>query len=150
VCVCVCVCNCSIQYHLSMNCGDISSPSSASVWDGFLCSSLLYSHLWSLSHSCITLMWTCQWMNMNSHFHTTIYDKTERCIANYPFMSSNIPSRPTHGIYISQLIRIGRICSSYEEFVKRNMLFTRQGFLHSKLVTSFKTFNHWQIWYLSE
>ena len=47
-------------------------------------------------------------------------------------MSSNIPSGPAYGIYISQLVRIGRICSTYEEFVKRNRLITtrliRQGF----------------------
>ena len=59
-------------------------------------------------------------------------------------MSSNIPSRPAYGIYISQLVRIGRICSTYEEFVKCNRLLTtrliRQGFLYVKLVKSFKKF----------
>ena len=52
-------------------------------------------------------------------------------------MSSNIPSGPAYGIYISQLVRIGRICSKYEEFVKRNRLITtrliRQGFLYVSL-----------------
>ena len=32
---------------------------------------------------------------------------------NFPFMSSNIPAKPTYGVYISQLIRIGRICDSF-------------------------------------
>ena len=47
-------------------------------------------------------------------------------------------------IIISQLVRIGQICSTYEEFVKRNMLVTsrliKQGFLYVKLVRSFKKF----------
>ena len=29
-------------------------------------------------------------------------------------MSSNIPSKPAYGVYVSQLVRIGRICSCYE------------------------------------
>ena len=65
-------------------------------------------------------------------------------IVNFPYMSSNIPSGPAYGIYISQLVRIGWICSTYEEFVKRNMLVTsrliKQGFLYVKLVRSFKKF----------
>ena len=56
-------------------------------------------------------------------------------------MSSNIPAVPSYGIYISQLVRI---CSTYDEFVKRNMVITsrliKQGFLYTKLVTSFKKF----------
>ena len=76
-----------------------------------------------------------------------MYDKRDSFnfkIVNFPFMSSNIPSGPAYGIYISQLVRIGRICSTYEEYVKRNRLITtrliRQGFLYVKLVKSFKKF----------
>ena len=35
---------------------------------------------------------------------------------NFPFMSSNIPAKPTYGVYISQLIRIGRICDSFSYY----------------------------------
>ena len=53
----------------------------------------------------------------------------------------NIPSGP---IYISQLVRIGRTCSTYEEFVKRTVLVTsrliKRGFLYVELVRSFKKF----------
>ena len=65
-------------------------------------------------------------------------------IVNYPFMSSNIPSGPAYGIYVSQLVRIGRICNNYDEFVGRNRLITtkltRQGFHYTKLVRTFKKF----------
>ena len=50
-----------------------------------------------------------------------------------------IPSGPSYGVYISQLIRIARICSNYEDFTKRNKLITtrliKQGFLYIKLVS---------------
>ena len=45
-------------------------------------------------------------------------------IVNFPFMCSNIPAGPAYGIYISQLVRIGRICDNYEDFVSRNRLVT--------------------------
>ena len=58
-------------------------------------------------------------------------------------MCSNIiPARPTYGVYISQLIRMNRICENFDAFVKRHRLLTerliRQGFWNSKLCNSFK------------
>ena len=35
-------------------------------------------------------------------------------ITNFPFLRSNIPSSPAYGVYISQLIRYARDCSSYQ------------------------------------
>ena len=49
------------------------------------------------------------------------YDKRDNFnfrIGNFPFMSSNIPAGPSYGIYISQLVRVGRICNTYDEFAK--------------------------------
>ena len=31
-------------------------------------------------------------------------------VVNFPYMDRNIPTKPAHGIYISQLVRIGHIC----------------------------------------
>ena len=65
-------------------------------------------------------------------------------IVNFPYMDSNIPSKPAYGVYISQLVRIGRICDSYKSFFTRHHQLTsrlvKQGFLYNKLVTSFKGF----------
>ena len=36
-------------------------------------------------------------------------------------MCSNIPTKPTYGVYISQLIRISRICDKFDSFVKGNV-----------------------------
>ena len=54
----------------------------------------------------------------DGHFTTTVYDKRDSFnfrIVNSPFMSSNIPTGPSYGINIAQLVRIGRICSTYDE-----------------------------------
>ena len=48
-------------------------------------------------------------------------------------MCSNIPAKPTYGVYVSQLIRISTICDNYVSFVKRHRLLTerliKQGFI---------------------
>ena len=60
-------------------------------------------------------------------------------------MCSNIPAKPTYGVYVSQLIRISRICDNYVSFVKRHQLLTerliKQGFWYNKLSVSFKKFS---------
>ena len=40
-------------------------------------------------------------------------------ITNFPFLSSNIHSSPAYAVFISQLIRYARACSSYECFILR-------------------------------
>ena len=60
-------------------------------------------------------------------------------------MNSNIPIKPAYGIYISQLVRIGRICEEYSAFMDRNRMITdrliKQGFRYSKLCKTFKKFS---------
>ena len=56
-------------------------------------------------------------------FITEVFDKRDNFnfnIVNYPYMCSNIPAKPTYGVYISQLIRISRICDKFDSFVKRH------------------------------
>ena len=58
----------------------------------------------------------------DGQLHTSIYDKQDDFIfhiTNFPFLSSNIPSSPAYGVFISQLIRYARACSSYECFILR-------------------------------
>jgi hypothetical protein len=54
-------------------------------------------------------------------------------IVNFSFICSNIPETPAYGVYISQLIRYYRACGSYQDFLDRGLLLTRnllnQGFL---------------------
>ena len=52
----------------------------------------------------------------DGQLHTSIYDKRDDfnfLITNFPFLSSNIPTSPAYGVFISQLIRYARACSSY-------------------------------------
>ena len=58
-------------------------------------------------------------------------------ITNFPFLSSNIPSSPAYGVFISQLIRYARACSSYEGF----MLRTGRPVSYSNRDTSWNTWN---------
>ena len=53
------------------------------------------------------------------HLHTSIYDKQNEFnfnISKFPFLSSNISPLPAYGVFISNLIRYARACSSYECF----------------------------------
>ena len=56
----------------------------------------------------------------DGQLHTSLYDKRDDFnfhITNFPFLSSNIPSSPAYGVFISQLIRYARASSSYECFI---------------------------------
>ena len=53
---------------------------------------------------------------------TSLYDKRadfDFHFTNFPFLCSNIPSSLAYGVFISQLIRYARACSSYECFILR-------------------------------
>ena len=59
-------------------------------------------------------------------------------------MCSNIPSAPAYGVYVSQLVRYGRVCCNYEDFVDRVKLLTSkllsQGYRRAMLVSTLKKF----------
>ena len=65
-------------------------------------------------------------------------------ITNFPFLSSNIPSSPAYGVFISQLIRYARACSSYECFILRaarlSSKLLRQGYVKERLKSSLRKF----------
>ena len=81
----------------------------------------------------------------DGQLHTSIYDKRDDFnfhITNFPFLSSNILSPPAYGVFISQLIRYARACSSYECFILRASFskLLRQGYLAERLKLSFWKF----------
>ena len=78
---------------------------------------------------------------------TRLYDKRDDFnfpIVNFPFLSSNIPSAPTYGVYVSQLIRYARTCSNYQDIMERGKVLTTkllsQGYQKTKLVATLKKF----------
>ena len=83
----------------------------------------------------------------DGQLHTSIYDKRDDFnfhITNFPFLSSNIPSSPAYGVFISQLIRYARACSSYDCFILRarrlSSKLLKQGYLVERLKSSFGKF----------
>ena len=91
---------------------------------------------------------------VNGKYSTAVYDKRDDFnfkIVNFPYLCSNIPSGPAYGVYVSQLVRIGRICSDYSDFVLRHYKLTErlihQGYRYSDLCRSFHKFakKHLQI-----
>ena len=65
-------------------------------------------------------------------------------ITNVSFLSSNIPSSPAYGEFISQLIRYARACSSYECFIlgawQLSIKLLKQGYIVEHLTSSFRKF----------
>ena len=83
----------------------------------------------------------------DGQLHTSIYDKRDDFnfhITNFPFLSSNIPSSPAYGVFISQLIRYARACSSYECFILRarqlSSKLLKQRYIVERLKSSFRKF----------
>ena len=83
----------------------------------------------------------------DGQLHTSLYDKRDDFnfhITNFPFLSSNIPSSPAYGVFISQLIRYARAWSSYECFILRAMRLSNkllgQGYVKERLKSSLRKF----------
>ena len=84
----------------------------------------------------------------DGQLHTSIYDKRDDFnfhITNFPFLSSNIPTSPAYGVFISQLIRYARACSSYGCFILRATRLSNklleQGYVKERLKSSLRKFN---------
>ena len=61
-------------------------------------------------------------IGMDGHLSTSLCDirgDFNFHITNFPFLGSNIQSSQVHGVFISQLKRYARACSSYECFILR-------------------------------
>ena len=83
----------------------------------------------------------------DGQLHTCIYDNQDDFnfhITNFPFLSSNMPSSPAYGVFISQLIRYARACSWYECFILRarrvSSKLPKQEYLLERLKTSLRKF----------
>ena len=62
----------------------------------------------------------------------------------FPFLDWDVPSSPSYGVYISQLIRIARVCSDVDDFKYRNKCLTsklfKQGYWYHKIRKAFPKF----------
>ncbi|KAK3089515.1 hypothetical protein FSP39_004218 [Pinctada imbricata] len=83
----------------------------------------------------------------DGHMNTSLYDKRDDFnfgITNFPFLSSNIPSSPAYGVFISQLIRYARASTKYTDFVLRARRLSdkllSQGYVCDRLTSSLRKF----------
>ena len=65
-------------------------------------------------------------------------------IVNFPWLSGDVPRLPSYGIYISQLVRFARCCTSVLDFHSKNLQITSklltQGYRYHKLRKTFGKF----------
>ena len=88
---------------------------------------------------------SCRSGEGGAQLHTSLYDKRDDFnfhITNFPFLSSNIPSSPAYGVFISQRIRYVRVCSSYKWFIMRAARLScklhGQGYFRERLKSSLR------------
>ena len=84
---------------------------------------------------------------IGSDIHTSVYDKRDDFgfpIVNFPWLSGDVPRLPSYGIYISQLVRFARCCTSVLDFHSKNLKITSklltQGYRYHKLRKTFGKF----------
>ena len=81
---------------------------------------------------------------IGNDIHTSVYDKRDDFgfqIVNFPWLSGNVPRLPSYGIYILQLVRFARCCTSVFYFYSKNLqkLLT-QGYRYHKHRKTFGNF----------
>ena len=80
-----------------------------------------------------------------SDVHTSVYDKRDDFgfpIVNFPWLSGDVPRLRSYGVYISQLVRFARCCTSVSDFNSRNLQLTSwlltQGYIYHKFRKSIR------------
>ena len=91
--------------------------------------------------------WYIIFIVVGSKIHTNVYDKCDDSgfpIINFPWLSGDVPRLPSYGVYISQLIRFARCCTSVLDFHSENLQITSklltQGYRYHKLRKTFGKF----------
>ena len=81
---------------------------------------------------------------IGSNIHTSVYDKRDDFgfpIVNFPWLSGDVPRLQSYGIYISQLVRFARCCTSVLDFHSKNLQISSKllahGYIYHKLRKSF-------------
>ena len=119
--------------------------------------------IWSTRNSSILMLSTSEYLflksecsltkyfsscpNTCSNIHDSVYDKrADFCfpVINFPWLSGDIPRLPSYGIYISQLVRFARCCTSVLYFHSKNLQIPSKllthGYRYHKLRKTFGNF----------
>ena len=85
----------------------------------------------------------------NGIVSSKMYDKRDDFnfeIVNFSFLDGDVPCSPSYGVYISELIRFARACTSVDDFNNRNLFLTakllKQGYRFHKIRKAFSKFYH--------
>ena len=81
-------------------------------------------------------------------YHISVYDKRDdfnfQIINFHAHMDSNIPGNRSYGVYIAQLVRYARICTSNVDLIHKlhqiSSCLQRQGFKYALLLKSLSRF----------
>ena len=91
-----------------------------------------------------TSFWDLNIKVIDSDIHTSVYDKRNDFgfpIVNFPWLRGDVPRLPSYSIYISQLVRFARCCTSVLDFHSKNLQITSklltQGYRYHKLRKTF-------------
>ena len=83
---------------------------------------------------------------IGNNIHTSVYNKRDDFgfpIVNFPWLSGDVPRLLSYGIYISQLVRFARCCTSIFDFHSKNLQITSklltQGYRYHKLRKTFES-----------
>ena len=101
---------------------------------------------WDKRHLCFILGSTPVDREGRSAAHLPLWKRNDFNfhITNFPVLSSNIPSSPSYGVFISHLIWYARACSSYECFILRaaqlSCKLLGQGNIRERLKSSLRKF----------
>ena len=83
----------------------------------------------------------------NNRLYTKLYDKPANFnfhIVTFLFLSSNIPSASSYGVYISQIVRYARCCTYYDDIGYHHKFqvdrVLSQGYKANRLRNSFQKF----------
>ena len=76
---------------------------------------------------------------IGSDIHTSVYDKRDvfrfPIIVNFLWLSGDVPRLPSYGIYISQLVRFARCCTSVSDFHSKSLKIKKE--TSTKMYTPF-------------
>jgi hypothetical protein len=87
--------------------------------------SFIWVHFNLALHIYLLRIYICSWYWTQA---TQLYDKRDYfnfSIFNFPYLCSNIPTSSAYDVYISQLIRYARDCSTFDQFLVWGSLLTK-------------------------
>ena len=99
--------------------------------------------------------WTCICSKLRPFFPELVmstdllsFEHPSALLFCFPWLSGDVPRLQSHGIYISQLVRFARCCTSVLDYHSKNLKFTTklltQGYRYHKFRKTFgKFFRYW-------